>query len=733
MSQITKVITSLTLCLLLITPASAFTLQNRSSKVRVSAQRRTRVNKDLAKERREEAFQLVWQTINDENFDPTFGGVNWAQVRARYAPRVAQATSDYQLHLLLQQMLNEIPQSHFAIIPPEEIPRIKPRKKLSGKASGTAATEAEAALSDEEENESDNEIATRMLNGIGVDVRIMNGQVVITRVDADGAAAKAGLRPGFSIKSVDNMSLADIPAGADITPGLHLRLRQRVLVDYLGGEPGTDVHLSYLDAENKEHQVVIKRERLKGALSSAVGTLPPAYTELEAKRLPDNIGYIRFNLFAPQLAEKICGAVKSMRDAPGLIIDLRGNPGGVMGMASGLVGLLTKKTGLIGVIRTRTGILPIPAFPQKSSFAGPLVVLIDRLSGSTAEVMAAALQESGRALIIGERSAGEVLGANIKRLPTGALFEYAQGGFTTSNGTTLEGKGVTPDVEKKLDRNSLLKGEDDQLQEAIKRIQQHPENPQNALTVKAPPSPPPPVEITVTTKPPARAEQEKEATEPTRPAPFKSTPQADAVMERYIKAVGGREALARLTSRISTGICKYPFQSLSGKIVIYEQAPDKRSMEIEIPNLGVTKIVFDGQRGWMQDSLMGFYEYSEPMLTALRRDFDFYKITKYRELYSEMSYKGMIDSSQGRVEILEVATPDGARDELHFDAQTGLLVYGDGAQLGDYRQVGDVKIPFLIVVLLAGQEMRIQLQQVSHNVPISADAFAEPRSCFNGQ
>lgn len=727
MSHITKVITSLTLCVLLVTPASALTLQNRNSKARSSAQRRARVRRDIARERREEAFQLVWQTVNDENFDPTFGGVNWSQVRARYAPQVARTTNDFQLHLLLQQMLNEIPQSHFAIIPPEQIPRIKPRKKLSGKAGSNA--EAEAALSDEEENESDNEIATQMLNGIGVDVRILSGQVVITRVDADGAAAKAGLRSGFVIKSVDNMSLAEIPATADIAPGLHIRLRQRVLVDYLGGEPGTDVHLSYLDAENKERQSVIKRERLKGALSAAVGNLPPAYTEMETKRLLGNIGYIRFNLFAPQLAEKICGAVKSMRDATGLIIDLRGNPGGMMGMAAGIVGLLTNKTGLIGVIRTRNGSLPIPAFPQKSAYKGPLVVLIDRLSGSTAEVMAAALQESGRASVIGERSAGEVLGANIKRLPTGALFEYAQGGFTTSNGTTLEGKGVMPDVEKKLVRNSLLRGEDDQLQEAIKQIPLRPENPRNALTVKAPP----PVEITVTTKAPARAEEEKEAAEPLRPAPFKSTPQAEAVMERYIKAVGGREALAGLTSRISTGICKYPFQSLSGKIVIYEQAPDKRSMEIEVPNLGVTKIVFDGQRGWMQDSLMGFYEYSEPMLTAFRRDFDFYKITKYRELYSEMSYKGMIDSSQGRVEILEVATPDGARDELHFDAQTGLLVYGDGAQLGDYRQVGDVKVPFLIVVLLAGQEMRIQLQQVSHNVPISADAFAEPRSCFNGQ
>jgi carboxyl-terminal processing protease len=730
MSQITKAIIALTLVVLLINPTLCPAVQKRSSRINSSAaQRRARVRTDPASERRNKTFQIVWQTVNDENFDPTFGGIDWTTVRARYAPRVARITTDQELYILLQQMLNEIPQSHFAIIPPDYIPRIKPRRKLAGKVEGKE-TDASGMLDYEEESEGDNEIATQMLNGIGVDLRILNGQVVITQVAQDGAAAKAGLRPGFVIKSVDFMSLENIPAGADISPLLQMRLRQRILVDYLGGEPGTDAHLTYLDEENREHEIVIKRERLKGTLSPSVGNLPPLYTELETKRLADKIGYIRFTIFTPQLAEKICGAVKSMRDAPGLIVDLRGNPGGVMGMASGIVGLLTNKTGLIGVIKTRSGQLPIPTFPQKSSYAGPLVVLIDRLSGSTAEVMAAALQESGRALVVGERSAGQVLGANIIRLPTGALFEYARAGFKTSSGTNLEGKGVKPDVEKKLDRNSLLKGEDGQLQEAIRQIELHKES----AKINTPASPPaPPVVIATTASAPNRTEQEKGATSAARASAFKSTPQADLIMERYITAIGGREALGRLKNRVSVGVCTYPFQGLSGKVVIYEEAPDKKSTEIDIPNLGVMKIVFDGKRGWMQNSLMGFYEYKEPMLSALRLEFDFYKVMKYREFYSEMIYKGSIETDKGKVEILEVVTPNGYRDELHFDAKTGVLVYGGGEQLSDYRQVGEVKIPFLITMPVAGLEIKIQLEQVSHNVQISPEAFAEPHSCFTGQ
>ncbi|HYG80346.1 MAG TPA: S41 family peptidase, partial [Pyrinomonadaceae bacterium] len=575
MPQIMKVIASLALCVLLAGPLNAQTPRNAGQRAKgtATAQRRAaRVKKDAARERREKTFEMVWRTVYEENFDPTFGGVNWVAVYSRYQPLATRAPNDVELHILLQRMLNEIPQSHFAIIPPDKIPRLKSKRKLPGKEEAASEEEDEEAAAGWEEGESDNEIATQMLNGVGLDVRILSGQAVITRVEENGPAAKAGLRPGFVIKGVDGLPFDNIPAGPDLTPVVHVMMREAILVEYLGGEPGTEVGLTYLDGENREQAVTLRRERLKGSLSPQMGNLPPMYTELEAKRLPDQLGYIRFTAFTPQLAEKFCGAVKSLRDTRGLVIDLRGNPGGVMGVASGLVGLLTSKSGLIGVLRTRSGGLPIPTFPQRFSYTGPIVVLIDGLSGSTAEVMAAALQESGRAKVVGERSAGAVLGADIKELPTGALFEYARAGFKTSEGATLEGKGVTPDVETRLSRAALLKGEDDQLQEAVRQVKLGKGEEPDGGWLSGP--------VTSSVLGAIAAAVPKKSESAPAPPPahaFKSTPEAEQIMERYIKALGGRHALERLTSRVSTGVCTFPFQNLTGKVVVYEQAPYKRS------------------------------------------------------------------------------------------------------------------------------------------------------------
>ncbi|HKQ54032.1 MAG TPA: S41 family peptidase, partial [Pyrinomonadaceae bacterium] len=367
MPRIIKVIASLALSVLLLSPPDVHAQQRRNSRAgkAAAARRAKRARQDAAQERRTKTFEMVWRTVYEENFDPTFGGVNWVAVYSRYQPLATRAPSDPALHVLLQRMLDEIPQSHFAIIPPDKIPRVKSKGKPPQAAGGE---EDESAALGEEEGESDNEVATQMLNGVGLDVRVLNGQVVITRVEETGPAAKAGLRPGFVITGVDGSPLENIPAGPDVSPTLHIMLRETILVEYLGGEPGTEVEVAYLDGENRERVVTLKRERLKGALSPAMGNMPPMYTELEAKRLPNGLGYVRFTAFTPQLAEKFCGAVRSLRDARGLVVDLRGNPGGVMGVASGIVGLLTNKTGLIGVLRTRSGGLPIPAFPQKFSY-----------------------------------------------------------------------------------------------------------------------------------------------------------------------------------------------------------------------------------------------------------------------------------------------------------------------------------------------------------------------------
>jgi carboxyl-terminal processing protease len=245
---------------------------------------------------------------------------------------------------------------------------------------------------------------------------------------------------------------------------------ERRLMGQVKGKPGTSVQLEYLDAQDRPHSASLVREAQKGEMSPALGNFPAQYTEFEAKRLADNIGYIRFNIFVMPVMPRVRAAIREMRDAPGLIIDLRGNPGGIGGMAIGIAGLVEAEQNSLGTMKMREGELKFAFFPQPSAYTGKVVILVDGESASTSEIFAGGLQELGRATVIGERSLGAALPSIFQRLPTGALFQYAIADFRTPKGVLIEGRGVIPNVEVKLTRDALLAGRDAQLDAAVERI-----------------------------------------------------------------------------------------------------------------------------------------------------------------------------------------------------------------------------------------------------------------------
>jgi carboxyl-terminal processing protease len=114
----------------------------------------------------------------------------------------------------------------------------------------------------------------------------------------------------------------------------------------------------------------------------------------------------------------------------------------------------------------RTGELHFPVFPAHDALTVPLVLLVDSGTASTSEILAAGLQESGRAVVVGTRSAGAVLPSIIEKLPTEARLQYAFGDFRTPKGRTLEGEGVVPDLTVPLARSALLRGEDNVVEVA---------------------------------------------------------------------------------------------------------------------------------------------------------------------------------------------------------------------------------------------------------------------------
>ncbi len=400
---------------------------------------------------RRRTFDIVWRTVKEKHFDPAMGGVDWDKARETYAPRAADAKSDQELYVVLQEMLGELRQSHFSIIPPE-------------------------SYNHEDQNGVSN-------GSVGVDLRLIRGDAMITRVEPDSSASRAGLRPGFLIKQIDATTAERIVTTFAKSPERselkNIRITRRIL-SAINGDPGTEVKIIYLDGNDRTRETTLRREKLKGEMSPRLGNFPPQYTEFETKRLvvgsannsgrSGYIGYIRFNIFTTPVIEKLKTAISEFSDARGIIFDLRGNPGGVGGIATTIAGRICEKPGSLGTMKMRSSEMKFAFFPQMNPYTGPVAVLIDSMSGSTSEVFSSGIQEMGRAIIIGERSAGAALPSFFQKLPTGALFQFAIADFKTPKGVLIEGRGVFPDVEVRYDRASLLAGHDAQLEAAVEHL-----------------------------------------------------------------------------------------------------------------------------------------------------------------------------------------------------------------------------------------------------------------------
>ena len=147
-------------------------------------------------------------------------------------------------------------------------------------------------------------------------------------------------------------------------------------------------------------------------------------------------------------------------------------------MAMGLAGWLIDRQNLqLGTMYMRGATLKFAINPRAGAYTGPLAILVDGMSASTSEIFAGGLQDLHRARIFGTRTAGAALPSIITRLPDGDGFQYAIANYISEGGRALEGNGVTPDVEVRLTRESLLEGRDAVVDAALEWIAQQRKKP----------------------------------------------------------------------------------------------------------------------------------------------------------------------------------------------------------------------------------------------------------------
>ena len=397
------------------------------------------------------SFDRAWQLVYETHFDTTFNGVNWLALRDELRPQAVRATSTAALRRVIDDMLGRLQQSHFSLIPEEFADTLVP------------ADNADVITGD-----------------VGLDLRLLGEELVVTTIEPKSPADSSGIRPGWVLVAVNDDSVAPILTRIRAQD---LRYADGFLLWSLaerriGGAVGTSVTLTLQNGDRAvEVRTLVRREVPSEPVK--FGNLPTFFARFARSehQTPQDrrVGHIWFNFWMPPLIRQVDEAVDAFRAYDGMIVDLRGNRGGVGGMVLGVAGhFLTERISL-GDFRTRRSTLHMRANPRLVSprservepFAGPVAILIDETSGSASEVFAGGMQAIGRVRVFGSTSLGGVLPAVTDRLPNGDVLYHAIADFVTADGIVLEGRGVIPDEPVRPTRADLLAGHDPVLDAAL--------------------------------------------------------------------------------------------------------------------------------------------------------------------------------------------------------------------------------------------------------------------------
>ncbi|MGB3050083.1 MAG: S41 family peptidase [Polyangiales bacterium] len=264
--------------------------------------------------------------------------------------------------------------------------------------------------------------------GVGVEVSTRDGWLTILSVFDGGPAAKAGLRPGDRFLSIEGEDARDVR--------LYDAVRQ------IRGEPGTPVTVS------------IRRNGQEEALER---TLTRAFIEvdpIEMQVLDDGVVYVRIKAFQDgstrQLSDALDEAVVQLRKrggVQGLLLDLRDNGGGLLHEAVGVSDEFLS-SGVIVSTRGRGGetISQYSARRAGTRPKWPMVVLINENTASASEIVAGALQDHKRAVLVGVRTFGKGSVQNVFELPGGSALKLTTYRYYAPSGNSIQAEGIAPDL-----------------------------------------------------------------------------------------------------------------------------------------------------------------------------------------------------------------------------------------------------------------------------------------------
>jgi carboxyl-terminal processing protease len=263
--------------------------------------------------------------------------------------------------------------------------------------------------------------------GLGIEITLKDDVLTIVSPIEDTPAFRAGLAAGDRILKI----------GAQFTKGMEIMEAVRLM----RGAPGTDVTITVMrDDFERPREFTLKREVIK-------------IKSVKSRTIEDGFGYARITQFQERTAVDLDRALESLRKEnggtlKGVVLDLRSNPGGLLDQAVEVADLFLEE-GLIVYTKGREAEAQMEFKAKRSGTepAYPMVVMIDGGSASASEIVAGALQDHGRAIVLGTQSFGKGSVQTILPLGDDSGLRLTTARYYTPKGTSIQAKGITPDIE----------------------------------------------------------------------------------------------------------------------------------------------------------------------------------------------------------------------------------------------------------------------------------------------
>ncbi len=359
-----------------------------------------------------EMYDNVWRLINTKYVDQTNNEQNWAKWRHKYDKMIQ---TDEDAYVAIDTMVASLNDPYTKFLNPKEF--LEETSSIKGS-----------------------------LKGIGIQIGMKDGKLMVIAPIEDTPAEKAGLLADDEILAINGKSTKGITVDK--------------AADQIRGEEGTQVTL------------LIKR---KGVDEPKSYTITRAEIEIKSVtqkvptdvKIPDDICYIRLSSFISRNASKeVREIILNNPDKKSFILDLRSNPGGLLSNAIYISDMFLNGGDIVATV-DRDGYKETQKASNALLTTKPLVVLLNKGSASASEIFSGAMKDNKRAVLVGTQSFGKGLVQEINKLPNNSGINITIQKYLTPNGTDIHKKGITPDVVVELTDEQIKNKDDAQLKKAI--------------------------------------------------------------------------------------------------------------------------------------------------------------------------------------------------------------------------------------------------------------------------